>query len=67
MGSRQDQVLSRVHFFDDTKRYIDSVGWLTGADKEKSSAGMRSACTAGSPNTARPADPARRVHLLGSL
>ena len=23
------------HYFDDTKRYIDSAGWLTGADKEK--------------------------------
>ncbi len=23
------------HYFDDTKRYIDAVGWLSGADKEK--------------------------------
>ena len=23
------------HYFDDTTRYIDSAGWLTGAEKEK--------------------------------
>ena len=23
------------HFFDDTKRYIDAVPWLSGADRQK--------------------------------